>query len=559
MTELKKGQGLRQSMAWLHTWAGLLVCWVLFLVFMGGTASYFREEITIWMKPELHGALTHKVSDGDAAERAYAYLQREAPDAERWFISLPDARNPAISMFWLRPAKPEDAGKSNRARLEIRTLDPTTGEPLATRETRGGEFLYRMHFDLHYMPALWARWIIGFCTMFMLVAILSGVITHRRIFADFFTFRARKGQRSWLDAHNAMAVLALPFHLMITYTGLVTLLFMYMPWGIQAVYKGNEQAFNAELAARAPRVKPTKEAGPLAPVVPMLTQASAHWNGAAPHRITVEAPNKANSTVAIAREEGRNFGTTTPTVVFSGPTGELKATLGDEVAAASTTRWTMVGLHVGHFASPLLRALFFVSGIAGCLMVATGAVLWAVKTRQRHAKQIAVTGRTPFGLRLVEALNIGAIAGLPIAFGTYFWANRLLPVDLAQRQATEIQAFFAAWALAALLAQWRPTRAMWQVQLWAAAVLFAGLPVLNALTTSTHLGVTLFHGPTVVAGFDLTVLVLGIGLGATAWMLGKRGKAQAKVKFKVPAKASAKRGAPRVAGSVGEMSREVSQ
>ncbi|WP_423194469.1 PepSY-associated TM helix domain-containing protein [Cupriavidus sp. H18C2] len=526
MTELKKGQGLRQSMAWLHTWSGLAVCWVLFLVFVGGTASYYRDEISVWMKPELHGLLGQKVSPEDAAQRAYAYLQREAPDAERWFISLPDERNPAISMFWTRKATPADAGKPARARLEIRTLDAMTGEPVpGARDTRGGDFLYRLHFDLHYMPAIWARWIIGFCTMFMLVAIVSGVITHRRIFADFFTFRAKKGQRSWLDAHNAMAVLALPFHLMITYTGLVTLLFMYMPWGIQAVYNGNEQAFNAEVAARAPRIKGSKDAAPLAPIAPMIVQATAQWNGAAPRRIVVDAPNRANATVSVTREDGRNIRTVAPSVVFAGATGALQTKLGDDMAPASNTRFTMVGLHVAHFAPGLLRALFFASGLAGCLMVATGALLWAVKTRQHHAKRIAATGRTPFGLRLVEALNLGAIAGLPIAIAVYFWANRLLPVDLAQRQATEIQAFFAAWALSALLAQWRPTRAMWRAQLWAGAALFAGLPLLNALTTPTHLGVTLFHGPAVVAGFDLTVLALGIGLSAAAWMLGKRGKA----------------------------------
>ena len=207
----------------------------------------------------------------------------------------------------------------------------------------------------------------------------------------------------------------------------------------------------------------------------------------------------------------------------------------------------MMGLHVGHFAPPLLRALLFLSGIAGSLMVATGALLWAVKTRQGHAKRIAATGRTPFGLRLVESLNLGAIAGLPIAVGAYFWANRLLPVDLAQRQATEIQAFFAAWAVAALLAQWQPTRLMWRMQLWAGAALFAGIPVLNALTTSTHLGVTLFHGPAVVAGFDLTVLALGIGLGCAARMLGKRGA--------MPRKAAA----PRAVPVAREMSQEVSQ
>ncbi len=543
MAELKKGQGLRQSMAWLHTWSGLLVCWVLFLVFCGGTASYVKDEISLWMKPELHASLNARVSPAEAAQRAYDFLQREAPKAERWFITLPDDRNPTISLFWLRPATPADAGKPNRARLETRALDATTGAPIpGARETRGGEFLYRLHFDLHYMPAIWARWIIGFCTMFMLVAIVSGVITHRRIFADFFTFRARKGQRSWLDAHNAVAVLALPFHLMITYTGLVTLLFMYKPWGIQAVYNGDEKAFNAELAARAPRVKPSKDAAPMGSVVPMLAQATAHWNGTPAQRITVDQPNNASATVSIMRSEGRNLSATAPTMVFSGVTGAVQARLGDAPAAARATRGTMVGLHVAHFAPPLLRALFFASGIAGALMVATGALLWAVKTRQSYAKQIAATGRTPFGLRLVEALNLGVIAGLPIAFGAYFWANRLLPVDLIQRPAAEIQAFFGAWALAALLAQWRPTRAMWRMQLWAGAALFAGLPVLNAFTTSTHLGVTLFQGPAVIAGFDLTVLALGLGLAASAWMLGKRGTA--------PRRASA----PRAVGGVSEVS-----
>ncbi|WP_446893656.1 PepSY-associated TM helix domain-containing protein, partial [Acinetobacter sp. NS4_7] len=75
------------------------------------------------------------------------------------------------------------------------------------------EFFYRFHFQFHYMPVLWGRYLAGLCAMFMLVAIVSGVITHKKIFTDFFTFRPRKGQRSWLDAHNATAVLALPFHI----------------------------------------------------------------------------------------------------------------------------------------------------------------------------------------------------------------------------------------------------------------------------------------------------------------------------------------------------------
>ena len=75
--------GLRQSMAWLHTWSGLLVCWVLLLVFCGGSASYFKQEISLWMKPELHGAAARPVPAIDAAEAALRTLQDKAPRATR--------------------------------------------------------------------------------------------------------------------------------------------------------------------------------------------------------------------------------------------------------------------------------------------------------------------------------------------------------------------------------------------------------------------------------------------------------------------------------------------
>ncbi|MFJ1255052.1 PepSY-associated TM helix domain-containing protein [Cupriavidus sp. CuC1] len=534
--------GLRQSMAWLHSWSGLLVCWVLVLVFCAGTASYFKDEITLWMKPELHRSAATQVASAKAASRAVAFLQRNAADSPRWFIDLPDERNPVVNVLWMRlPGAPASGIGGGRGRFESRTLDPATGTFLqSVRDTRGGEFLYRLHFDLYFMQAIWARWIIGFCAMFMLVAILSGVITHRRIFQDFFTFRPRKGQRSWLDAHNATAVLALPFHLMITYTGLVTLMFMYMPWGIQTAYQGNQQAFNNEAFGRAPQGKPSGQAAPLTPLAPLVEQAMRHWDGAQPSRVAITLAGDANATITVSRGTEGSLSANAPSMRFNGVTGALVATTGDAPAAANQTRGVMVGLHEAHFAGPLLRALFFVSGLAGCVMVATGALLWGVKTRQGQAKALAAGARPSFGLRLVDALNIGAIAGLPIAFATYFWANRLLPVGMAHRPDAEIHAFFIAWAAAAVLAQVRPTRGMWRVQLWAGALMLAAIPVLNAFTTQSHLGVTLLQGqgPAAVAGFDLTVLGLGIALGAAAHVLGRRTKARA------PAGAPARRVLP---------------
>lgn len=519
-------EGLRQSMAWVHTWSGLLVCWLLLLVFMGGTAAYYRHEITFWMKPELHQAADApaRIAPGESATLAVRELQARAPQANGWYIDLPHERNALIYASWTNPPKKgmSRAERREAFRTQNFTLDPMTGEMTAApRDTRGGEFLYRLHFDLHYMSALWGRWIVGIAAMCMLVAIVSGVITHKRIFKDFFTFRPKKGQRSWLDAHNATAVLALPFHLMITYTGLVTLMFMYVPAPTKALYGDEQNTMFAEVFPNAERVRPAKVAAPLADIAPMLARAERAW-GEAPTRVVVSQPNDANAKVELFRPSGRQLSNIEPSMTFDGVSGALVA----ETAPMSATlgaRAAIYGLHVAHFADPLLRALFFVCGLAGTAMVATGALLWGVKERQKYAKVLARGGRVGFGVRLVDALNIGAIAGLPIAFGVYFWANRLLPLDLAARTNAEANAFFIAWGAAAVLAQVRPTRAMWRFQLALGALLLAGLPVLNALTTSTHLGVTLFGGPGLrpVAGFDLTVLALGLLLGTAAWWLGK--------------------------------------
>ena len=502
----KKGS-LRQAMAWLHAWSGLFVCWLLLMVFMSGTASYYRDEISLWMKPELQAAASAApVPPVLAAQSALAYLRANAPDATRWVIELPTGRQPALAVNWVDT---KTAVKKRRARQDQVLLDPASGAQLpAPRATEGGDFLFRLHFDLHYMPIVWGRWIVGIAAMGMLVAILSGVITHRRIFRDFFTFRPHKGQRSWLDAHNAVAVLALPFHLMITYTGLVTLMFMYMPAPKQALYGGDQKTWLKDAYPQTARkVTPSGQLAPLTDLAPLLAQARTRWHGAAPGRIVIDYPGDASATIALARQAGLSFSNIEPTVLFQGASGQLLAATDYDAITPSEARRAMYGLHLGRFADPLLRALFFLCGLAGCAMVATGAVLWGVRTRAQAVK----AGRIGFGLRLVDALNIGAIACLPIAFAAFFWANRLLPVGMAQRADSEIACFFGAWAVAALLAQIRPMRGMWRFQLGLGAGLWGGLMPLTLATTEVAL-----------AGLDCVALVVGLLLAGTAFKLKSR-------------------------------------
>lgn len=492
-------RGLRQSMAWIHAWLGLLAGWILFAMFLTGTASYFRPEITRWMQPELRS--THASAE-QAAQAAINHLQATSPGDQQWFIYLPDDRTGVTRVF--ARAKPNPAKPAPR-RPELK-LDPVTGQPLTARDTKGGEHFYRFHFQLQ-LPHPWGRWLAGVCATFMLAAIISGVITHKRIFTDFFTLRWRKGQRSWLDAHNASAVLALPFHAMITYTGLITLVAMYMPWPAQANFKRFEDFTAAAYGAPA-EGKASGQAAPLRPVGPMIQAAERAWGGDRPRTVVIRNPNDAAATVTVLRTTASRLNARPDSITFSGVTGQ-QLSKSPPSGPAISTAGVMLGLHLGHFADPALRWICFLLGLTGAAMVGTGQVLWVVKRRKANAPPF-------FGLRLVERLNIGAIACLPAGMAAFLMANRLIPADLPGRANLEVSAMFWVWFGLAALSLLRPARRAWIETLGLAAVAFAAIPVVNALTTDRGLVDSLVTTDWLFVSFDLAMLAIAAlcGFGA---------------------------------------------
>ncbi|TGT70155.1 PepSY-associated TM helix domain-containing protein, partial [Mesorhizobium sp. M8A.F.Ca.ET.161.01.1.1] len=92
-----------------------------------GTASYYREEISRWMRPELPSS---NVSIDVAAQRAVDYLQVNAAQAGNWFVTLPQPRNPAMQMFWRLPPEQADPSRGRRGGFGEATLDPNSGQAL---------------------------------------------------------------------------------------------------------------------------------------------------------------------------------------------------------------------------------------------------------------------------------------------------------------------------------------------------------------------------------------------------------------------------------------------
>ncbi len=493
---MSPSRGLRQSMAWLHTWSGLVIGWVLFAIFVTGTASYYRTDISHWMRPELSDSAVDPVA---AATRAGTFLRRTMPEAAGWSVRLPDSENPAVEVYWW----PHLDGPYHHA-----LLDPATGEAAHVRDTRGGDFLYRFHFELS-LPPVWGRWIVSACAMVLLIALMSGIVTHQRIFADFFTFRRdRSAQRGWLDAHNVMGVLALPFHLMIVYTGLVTLAPMLMPWGIKAVYGEDVLRYYAEAGLMTPGRMPTGQPGTPLPLGEIVSRAMTA-GGEAPEMLVITTPGDAGATATAYFAEPHGLAHLHPQIAYAADSGVEIGRVG-EAGAATRTGAVMTGLHEAHFAAAPLRLLFFLCGVMGAATVASGLVLWTVKRAPKGADPEG------FGLRIVRLLNLGTITGLPVGLAAYFLANRLLPIGLEARADWEVRGFFAAWIAAAIAASLYPRRRAWSAALAVAACAFLAIPLVDAVLV----------GQPGYMIFDTAMAALGLVLLAGS-RLAARGRAAA--------------------------------
>lgn len=517
-------EGFRQSMAWLHTWTGLVVGWILFFVFVTGTVGYVASEVTRWMRPELPLLVDQKVVDMDATlNLAMNRLQEVAPGAKSWTITLPqvspngrDRRDFGIAWEQM-PLHGRDNGSTGRE-----TLDPQTGEfkdEVETRDTGGGRALYRMHYALHYIPYTIAINIIGVCTMLMFLAILSGIITHKKIFTDFFTFRPGKGQRSWLDAHNIISVMALPFFLMITYSGLLFFTAQYMPAAGAAIYgtsNADRKLFYDELLGR--EVKPYEPlTKPVVDLTALASKSAADW-GQPVASIRLRHPVGEPYYIDIERVRGVEVLYSKPTVFrFDGQTG-ASLEPEDKSHATMDTNRVFLNLHEGVFADWWLRWLYLAAGLLGCGMIGTGLVLWTVKRRDKLVKAKAPSRVDAFGIRLVEVLNVSTIIGLPIGIAAYFWANRLLPVELGNRPDWEMHSLFAVWAWTFFYSLLRPIKRAWIELIYVAVAAYALIPVLNFLTTDRHLGVTIPYGDWQLASVDLSMF----GLAALFAYLAKK-------------------------------------
>src|SRR5690606_4885014 len=153
-------------------------------------------------------------------------------------------------------------------------------------------------------------YIVGLAGIFMLVALATGLIIHRRIFKDFFSLRPKtNGQRAWLDAHNLFGVVGFSIHLLLAYCGVAIFVASSMPAAVQVSYSGNVMQYFGEVMGSYHREELHQPAAAPRSLDALIAESRRLWDGAEVGWVSVHHPDDASAVVDVRRRYGSRIGT----------------------------------------------------------------------------------------------------------------------------------------------------------------------------------------------------------------------------------------------------------
>ncbi|HTU61510.1 MAG TPA: PepSY-associated TM helix domain-containing protein, partial [Polyangiales bacterium] len=497
VTRRARDQGsLRSAFSWLHTWAGVGLGGVLFAMFWMGSLAVFDREIDRWMMPATR--LPPAPAEISLDRMLRGTVERIGAGTEHFSAVMPTHRTPTLQVRYVDPQTQERV---------LRHVDPRSGEVLETGSLGGTGFIYPFHYDLHIDWQRLGIWIAGFAGLAMLILIVSGVVIHRRLFADFFVFRPQgKAIRSTLDLHNVTGVLALPFHFVITLSGLIIFFSIFFNGTWRAVYGADEAAFGREIFGTFERPKSGARAE-LGSLDAMLREAQARWGGGQPAFVQVRNPGDAAGYVGMNRSTAHRVAVTPDQIYFDAASGSFIQRA--QPHPLERVQRFIAGMHRVQFDSWALRWFYFFAGLSGCVMIATGFLYWMEARRVQHASNT-------LGFRIVQALTIGSVSGIIASTMMFFVVNRCLPLHVhvgeTARDGLEMWTFYLTWLATFAHAAVRGRRA-WAEQCWAIAALAFAAVGLNWITTGDHPLRAIAGGRLNIACVD-AMLVLGASVAA---------------------------------------------
>jgi uncharacterized iron-regulated membrane protein len=414
-----------------HSVLGLAFGALIYLVCLTGTLAVFVDEFQVWEQPD---APTVATVDGAAIGTAMRNAYEAAGDAKlsdvyaslhplagQHFVAA--VFGPGIDRGW-------DADAS--------------GNLVVENTARWTDFVGDLHMTLT-MPRPWGGIVVGIIGVALFALLLSGILSHPRIFRDAFALRLGGSARlREADLHNRLSVWGLPFHLAVTLTGaffgLSMLLVMVVAW---AGYGGDTARVTQVLEG--PRIPADPAPATFPDIAAMLAQVQGY-----PTFVGVENPGTAGQHVLVEATvpgrliRGEQF-------YFDGRGKKLAKGGFADGALGLQAYSAAASLHFGTFGGIPVKLLYGVLGLALSVISAGGITIWLIRRRDRgrpafrlEKAWMAVVWGCPIALALSAAgSTVAAVPPSPV-----FWGLLLLiaAVSLAGSN-RQIVSWWLRWVL----------------------------------------------------------------------------------------------------------------
>ncbi|WP_084705075.1 PepSY-associated TM helix domain-containing protein [Beijerinckia mobilis] len=462
----------------VHTWTGIIAGLFLFIAFYGGAITVFRDPLTRWVDAPNTAAST----DFDRAGDLIAKTLAAHPEAAREFSLLVSEKRdgsvePArdVQLSWQksrRDGAPFSASLDAEGALKVAQIHPSGLFPFIDIIHRTGGLPFNRDIG---------EWIMGVVSGLYFLAVFAGVIIILPALArEIFALRIGPNvKRMWMDVHNLIGLLSLPFHIVIALTAFVFCLHdLMLPALDKVVFEGRLPAL---IKAGNPGSRPPAANSPPATMLPpqvLLEKVAALAPDFQPTRMQYRAFGTQTATLTITGFDPRHMMRLHGSVVVSPVTGDI---VNAEYLPGHGGTWATItsaffALHFASYGGTPIHFSYLLLGLAGAVLFYSGNLLWIESRRRSERKNgsdVTQTRATRIMAAITVGVSLGCIAGISSAIVIGKWVSgRVIDPDL-----WHMTAYYAVFAGCVLFALKRGAARASVELLHFAAVVTAAIPV----------------------------------------------------------------------------------
>jgi uncharacterized iron-regulated membrane protein len=405
-----------------HSWIGLLVGALMYLVCLSGAIVVFYQEFERWEQPTVHESLEY---DTQAIQQAYNTLAAQEAEHHAEEQHAEDEHEHK-HMYVTLPTEsvPRTVVSSDTGGWFVNS-DGSLGEKVQHDWTH---MLIHLHLYLH-LPGSFGMIVVSILGAMLCGLIISGFLAHPGIFKDAFNLRLKGARRlEQVDIHNRLSVWGAPFHLMIAITGAFFGLAAIVSLVLAAAFfEGDTEAvipavYGAEPELDQPIGNPA--------IGKALEQMDTIAPGTTPFYVTVEEAGTPGQYMIVGTEHpGRLI--YAEQYRFDSAGNYLDKVGFSDGEAGRQIIFSVYRIHFGHFGGFAVKILYAIFGLALTVVSVTGINIWLVKRKTRDYLNNVWTGLvwgTPAALVLTGITQV--IIGIPST--GILWVSVVAAIALAQ-------------------------------------------------------------------------------------------------------------------------------